>query len=496
MSTNGQLVFTDVDKITFKGVGNASNAVVDTLTGKIGVGTDSPEANLHVLGNSYVSTNLELGGTLIMGTVNVESQHSLEAVTATGNTTPLTLEFTNPTTSLVASGNVEVGGNVVAGYLYGDGSNISGISSNLDQIVNNGNVTSNTVQFTNATTGLVTTANVEVGGDLTVSGVVGSSGTGALTIPSGTTAQQPTGVAGMIRFNSGVNRVEVYNGTAWQGLDGVSATQSGGSGTTTTSGGYKIHTFTSSGTLNVITGGAAEYLVVAGGGGGGMNAGSGGGAGGMLTGDALTIQSGSYTITVGTGGAGGSSSSAYGTTGNDSSIVQGTTSLVAASGGGYGVNVGNGGSGGSGGGGSDGENGIASGGSGISGQGNNGGNGLHPGGVNRAAGGGGGAGAVGQNSQGNSQGGAGGIGVVSTIRELGNVYYAGGGGGACHNSATGGSGGTGGGGKAGNSGGSGTSGNPGTSGTANTGGGGGGGAGYGYDGAGGGSGIVVIRYLQ
>jgi hypothetical protein len=172
MSTNGQLVFTDVDKITFKGVGNTSNAVVDTLTGKIGVGTDSPEANLHVLGNSYVSTNLELGGTLIMGTVNVEAQHSLEAVTATGNITPLTLEFTNPTTSLVASGNVEVGGNVVAGYLYGDGSNITGISSNLDQIVNIGNVTSNTVQFTNATTGIVTTANVEVGGELTVSGNV------------------------------------------------------------------------------------------------------------------------------------------------------------------------------------------------------------------------------------------------------------------------------------------------------------------------------------
>ena len=170
MSTNGQLVFTDVDKITFKGVGNASNAVIDTLTGKIGVGVDSPEANLHVLGNSYVSTNLELGGTLIMGTVNVESQHSLEAVTATGNITPLTVEFTNPTTSLVASGNVEVGGNVVAGYLYGDGSNITGISSNLDQIVNIGNVTSNTVQFTNPTTSLVASGNVEVGGDVVLSG--------------------------------------------------------------------------------------------------------------------------------------------------------------------------------------------------------------------------------------------------------------------------------------------------------------------------------------
>ena len=172
MSTNGQLVFTDVDKITFKGVGNASNAVVDTLTGKIGVGTDSPEANLHVLGNSYVSTNLELGGTLIMGTVNVEAQHSLEAVTATGNITPLTIQFTNPTTSLVASGNVVVTGNVTADHFVGDGSNITGISSTLQAITDSGNVTSNTVQFSNAITGFVTTANVEVGGELTVSGNV------------------------------------------------------------------------------------------------------------------------------------------------------------------------------------------------------------------------------------------------------------------------------------------------------------------------------------
>ena len=108
-----------------------------------------------------------------MGTVNVEAQHSLEAVTATGNITPLTIEFTNPTTSLVASGNVEVAGNVVAGYLYGDGSNISGISSNLDQIVNIGNVTSNTVQFSNAITSLTAASNIVVTGNVTAGSFLG-----------------------------------------------------------------------------------------------------------------------------------------------------------------------------------------------------------------------------------------------------------------------------------------------------------------------------------
>ena len=109
MAANGQLVFTDVDKVTFKGVGNTSNAVIDTTTGKIGVGVDSPDANLHVLGNCFVSTNLELGGTMTMGTVTVNARHELSAITATGNTTPHTVEFQNATTGLVTTGNVSVG---------------------------------------------------------------------------------------------------------------------------------------------------------------------------------------------------------------------------------------------------------------------------------------------------------------------------------------------------------------------------------------------------
>jgi len=61
---------------------------------------------------------------------------------------------------------------VTADHFVGDGSNLTGISSTLQAITDNGNVTSNTIQFSNAITGLVTTANVEVGGELTVSGNV------------------------------------------------------------------------------------------------------------------------------------------------------------------------------------------------------------------------------------------------------------------------------------------------------------------------------------
>jgi predicted nucleic acid-binding Zn-ribbon protein len=56
-----------------------------------------------------------------------------------------------------------VHGNVVAKYYFGDGSLLTGVAtaSNLDDIVNIGNATSNTMLLTNATTGLVATGDIE-----------------------------------------------------------------------------------------------------------------------------------------------------------------------------------------------------------------------------------------------------------------------------------------------------------------------------------------------
>ena len=73
-------------------------------------------------------------------------------------------------------------------------------------------------------------------------------------------------------------------------------------GTVTFANGNKIHTFATSDTLVVTSSGVVNYLVVAGGGSGGIGRGGGGGAGGVLIGT-LTLPVGSYTVTVGAGGA-------------------------------------------------------------------------------------------------------------------------------------------------------------------------------------------------
>jgi hypothetical protein len=131
-------------------------------------------ANIDVGGELTVSGNVEVGGNVVV-TGNVVAGYlygdgsnisgissTLQAITDNGNVTSNTIQFTNPATSLVASGNVVVTGNVTADHFVGDGSNITGISSTLQAITDSGNVTSNTIQFTNPATSLVASGNVVV----------------------------------------------------------------------------------------------------------------------------------------------------------------------------------------------------------------------------------------------------------------------------------------------------------------------------------------------
>lgn len=251
--------------------------------------------------------------------------------------------------------------------------------------------------------------------------------------------------------------------------------------------GYTYHTFTSSGTFtpsqNLTN---VDYLVVAGGG-GGSNTGAGGGAGGLRStmyqtgGGAalesqLSLTSGTgYTVTVGAGGSGDTTSA------GSNSVFGSITSLGGGCGGGNQVGRYNGVSGGSGGGARSDLSGTA--GSGTTGQGYAG--------SKAAYGGGGGAGGPGEATGSDANGSRGGIGAylptVARATSTGdNGYYAGGG--SSLGSKIYPAGGLGGGGRGA------LYPNQGDNGTANTGGGGGASSNSPFQS--GGSGIVIIRYAN
>ena len=308
-------------------------------------------------------------------------------------------------------------------------------------------------------------------------------------------------------------------------------------GTITTSGNFKIHTFTGPGTFTVCSVGnpagsvSVDYLVVAGGGGANRSYAGGGGAGGfreshsvpvsgcytaspLATPTALPVSAQGYPITIGSGGIAPPTNNARATSGSNS--VFSTITSAGGGGGGAGgppapVSDGNGLDGGSGGGAGGFGPGTRGGGCGnqppvTPPQGSNGGPATAPGGAYASAGGGG-ATAVGgspsapTNPAGNDAVGGAGAGTnINTATGISGPgparYYAGGGGGGVYAPAlpntTVNDGGIGGGGQ-GTPEGSNPLPAPSQNGTANTGGGAGGG-GTSAGGYGGGSGIVIIRY--
>jgi len=264
-------------------------------------------------------------------------------------------------------------------------------------------------------------------------------------------------------------------------VDGTGST----GGNVTFDGAYVVRTFYTNGTFNTTQNlNNVSVLVVAGGGGGGAG---GGGAGGLIYMNSnYTITAGNHNVVVGTGGRGGNGTqgSYYGQNGTNSSF-----STLIAMGGGVGGSANyNGSLGGSGGGAGQQSPGTKIGGTGIVGQGYGGGN-SSGGGSPYCSGGGGGAGGIGTTAL-TAVGGAGGIGINISINGS-IVCYAGGGGGGCHLAGT-----------AGTAicGGANGITNAGTeiNATPNTGGGGGGnrdGDGAGKGGYGG-SGVVIIRYIN
>jgi hypothetical protein len=66
--------------------------------------------------------------------------------------------------------------------------------------------------------GMGATVSISPAVDLMLKGNVAVTGTGSLTVPSGTTGQRPTGVSGMIRYNSTLNVYEAWGQTEWKPL--------------------------------------------------------------------------------------------------------------------------------------------------------------------------------------------------------------------------------------------------------------------------------------
>src|SRR6056300_557687 len=100
---------------------------------------------------SVISTDLSDNSARI----GVLELQDLDDIVNIGNSTSNTILLTNTDLGLKADGNIQ------ANYFIGDGSGLDNIASNLEEIVNNGNVTSNTILLTNTDLGLKADGNIQ-----------------------------------------------------------------------------------------------------------------------------------------------------------------------------------------------------------------------------------------------------------------------------------------------------------------------------------------------
>ena len=124
------------------------------------VPSDDSGLDVRVYGNVFannLTTTANVNATYLKGDGSEITDVTLEQVVDYGNTTANTIQLTNADVGLKATGNIE------ANYFVGDGSRLDNISTTLQEITDNSNTTSNTVQFTNATTAFVADSNVGIG---------------------------------------------------------------------------------------------------------------------------------------------------------------------------------------------------------------------------------------------------------------------------------------------------------------------------------------------
>ena len=328
----------------------------------------SPTGFLDVTNATLRTSNLEAENFKLNGGNIYVSTEFTPSLLVNGNVTSNIVQFTNATTGIVTTANVQVGGrldvtgDVHATQFHGDGSQLAGVglskattlgtTKEFVVTASGGHFYIDGVQqdslelhegqtylFDLTSTGTthpfrLATVSDGGGGQLYSSYPASDYTTGTdytsvadhlkFTVPVGAPStlyyycMKHAGMGGSISISTEAELIVsgrvVTSGNVEVGGEIISLTKSATGGSVSGT----VHTFTSSGVFEV-TGADinVEFLIIGGGGGGGRNHAGGGGAGHCIGGNNKTLPRGVYPITVGMGGVGGNSTNGHGENGGD-----------------------------------------------------------------------------------------------------------------------------------------------------------------------------------
>ena len=221
--------------LTVAGLATLANT---NITGTVThVGTTNQTGDLNLTGALDVDGDITIAGAVqfeniqIAGNV-VETTHTNSDLELRANGTG---KVVIPTNDVEVLGNLTVDGTLTVGDIVSTGQIQANTFYTGDIRVDDNFITTTTsnsdLELRASGTGSIVIDTLSINdstisttGDLTLTPSTEQviiDATGSVKLPSGTTAQRPTGVAGQIRFNSQLSRFEGYDGTNWIVLHGV-----------------------------------------------------------------------------------------------------------------------------------------------------------------------------------------------------------------------------------------------------------------------------------
>ena len=163
-------------------------------------------------GNVYATTDVSAGGNIAGGNVNATTDVSAGGNIAGGNV----YATTNVTAggNILATTDVSAGGNVFAGINVSAAGDVDGNNVNSTNLVSaGGNIQAGATFLVDTTDNTVLMGNVI---NSVNDSVLTLNATSSMVVPVGTTGERPvTPYTGMMRFNTTLNQMEIYNNSEW-----------------------------------------------------------------------------------------------------------------------------------------------------------------------------------------------------------------------------------------------------------------------------------------
>jgi len=217
------------------GTATLSNTNITGTVTLIGGHTQTGDTNIS--GDVTVSQDLTIGAAAQFEEIKIDDN----TITTTSSNADLELRANGtgniliPNNNVVISNDLQILGTTSFVDLTSTGTITSAQFSTGDIIIRENFITTtnsnSNLELRTAGTGKIVVddltfndSTITSSSDITLTptdGVVDIDATGAVNLPSGTTAQRPTAVAGQFRFNSELVRFEGYDGSNWIKLDGL-----------------------------------------------------------------------------------------------------------------------------------------------------------------------------------------------------------------------------------------------------------------------------------